>query len=97
MKNISLRSFSVLGVVLMGVSAVTAAVLPNKSDSKSLVNNGSLTAANTLDAGIAVLSCTATAQIGTPCTVTVGTATTQSGQVNSTVDGIQTVNNTTTV
>ncbi|SHM37134.1 hypothetical protein [Chitinophaga sp. CF418] len=96
MKNISWRRFSVLGIVLMGASAVTAAVLPNKTDSKPLDVTGSLTLAGTFD-GVAVFSCTITAVITAPCTVTSGSATTVGTAANSFVSGFQTVNNTTTV
>jgi len=96
MKKLSWQRISILGVVLMGASAVTAAVLPSKAASHD-ASGGSLTAAGTKDGTVAVLSCTFTADAATPCTVTVGSATTISGAANSFVDGFQTVNNTTTV
>ena len=51
MQKLSIRKISILGLVLMGASAVTAAVLPSKPDNKldkdkfaagSLTNNSSI-------------------------------------------------------
>lgn len=43
MSKLSMRKLSVLGLVLMGASAVTAAIIPNKVKSDSpRVNNGAL-------------------------------------------------------
>jgi hypothetical protein len=44
MKQVTLRKVSILGVVLMAASAVTAAVLPsNKSDDSQFAADGSVT------------------------------------------------------
>ena len=97
MKQISWRRMSVLGVVLMGASAVTAAVLPNKSEARDVT--GSLSQANTADGGAAVFSCTATGVVTAPCNVTAGSLTTIGSAANSyTINGFdQTAKNTTTV
>lgn len=97
MKQISWRRMSILGIVLMGASAVTAAVLPSKSEARD--KTGSLTQAGTADAGAAVFSCTTSA--GTPdapCNITAGTATTNGSAANSyDANNDQTTKNTTTV
>jgi hypothetical protein len=102
MKKKTWRRISVLGVVLMAASAVTAAILPNTSNSAILVDqDGSLTAAGTAE-GNPVASCTATTNIDNDfrCNITAGTATTTSPSgsvVESTVglSHVQTANNTT--
>lgn len=50
MQKMSIKKLSILGLVLMGASAVTAAIIPSKSDNdKSLQLNGSVTQLNTDD------------------------------------------------
>lgn len=74
MTKTSWRKMSILGVVLVAASAVTAAVLPNKPASMPNNVDGSLTKDS--DA-LTDLSCTAS--VGTPdqaCTVTAGSLTT---------------------
>jgi hypothetical protein len=101
MKKISWRRISILGTVLMAASAVTAAMLPNKSNAIRADHPGSLTAAGTAE-GSPVASCTTTSgpTYGDDCTVDNLTVTTTAG-ANSAVDstvGIshaQTLNNTT--
>ena len=95
MKNISWRRFSILGLVLMGASAVTAAVLPDKS-AEPLDVLGSLTV-STAGGNPAILSCTVTNNVTTPCNVTQGTISTAGSAADSLVGLFQTSNNTTTV
>jgi hypothetical protein len=65
MKKLSVQKLSLLGLVLMGASAVTAAVLPsNTKDASNLVVNGSLT--NSDDNGING-SCVVTGNITNAC------------------------------
>jgi len=79
MKKITLQKFSLLGIVLMGASAVTAAILPSKgSDDKSNFDQrGSITVAGTNNA---LGSCTPTAVITAPCNVTAASGTTGVGE-----------------
>lgn len=50
MQKISIRKLSILGLVLMAASAVTAAVMPFKTDKKVIqANNGSLTFSSALN------------------------------------------------
>jgi hypothetical protein len=77
--KLSIQRFSILGLILIGVSAVTAAVLPSnsKSDASRFDVAGSITDATSNLNG----SCTPTANItpGETCNVTVGSGTTNVG------------------
>lgn len=46
MKRNSLKKYSVLGLVLLAASAVTAAVMPSKASDKETVVNGTITDQN---------------------------------------------------
>lgn len=78
--KLSIQSFSVLGLVLTGVSAVTAAILPsnNKSDASRFDVVGSLTATGNGN----LVSCTPTANVDQAfrCNVTVASGTTGVGE-----------------
>jgi len=96
MKKVSVKNMSLLGLVLMAASAVTAAVIPDKSDSKR-TNNGTLRA-NTGEQAAEnqpnVISCIFITGGGVnSCTVS-ATITTGTGQVESLVNGQQTDGNT---
>ncbi|MBW8686329.1 hypothetical protein [Chitinophaga rhizophila] len=93
MKQISWRRMSVLGIVLMGASAVTAAVLPNKTEARDSVGSLTQSTAN----GLAI-SCTVTGSVGAACNVTAGTLTTvgTGADAESIAQTPQTANNTTT-
>jgi hypothetical protein len=77
MKKLSIQKFSMLGLVLLGVSAVTAAVLPSnsKSDASRFDQAGSLTFS---DDNLLNQSCTPTANItaGQTCNVTAASGST---------------------
>lgn len=87
MKKVSVKNLSLLGLVLMAASAVTAAVVPDKSDSKR-VNNGTLRNFSATDAGADrdavqnILSCIAIAS-GISCTATASNTTTGAFQDQS--------------
>ena len=67
---------SVLGLVLMAASAVTAAIIPSKSDDENFVQPGSLTA-STVASGTPKNTCVVTAgAITAPCNVTLNSGTT---------------------
>jgi len=84
---------SLLGLVLMAASAVTAAVLPDKADGKR-TNNGTLRAnSNTVNGPAGVVSCFDDEDTVDSCTAT-ASITTGSGQDDSTVNGLQTQGNT---
>lgn len=96
--NFSAKKLSILGLVLVTASAVTAAILPsnkNKTEAR-LDHGGSLTQVGTNDGG-AVWSCTTSDDNDNLCNVTDGTFTTANGDDNS-YDGQlnQTIGNTTT-
>lgn len=61
MKKLSVKKLSVLGLVLMAASAVTAAILPNNSDATKFddgsVDNGVARIGSGAGSGAAVLSC----------------------------------------
>ncbi|SDG48939.1 hypothetical protein [Chitinophaga filiformis] len=79
MKRVSVKNLSLLGLVLMAASAVTAAVMPDKSNNKR-VNNGTLRAFSNGDSvNEDVISCVIVSGGGVnSCTVS-GTATTAAG------------------
>lgn len=99
MKKVSVRRLSVLGVVLMAASAVTAAILPSKADGK-FVNNGTLRTgvATDDDSPVALKTCVTNADGGAAvCTKTAGSTAASTDGISggqSTVDGLQTINNT---
>lgn len=83
------RKLSLLGLVLMGASAVTAAVIPSSKDSnKKLADNGSLVPQSGNEIGGIGFSCKTEIDDNTfNCTATAGTNTTQPGDAsNTTVD-----------
>lgn len=97
MKNISLRKVSILGLVLLATSAVTAAILPDNASKTKVAegdDNGSLRADFTND-GV-----TCVPGEGLSCNITVGTTSTFHGEVNQgdsftgAGNGIQTLTNT---
>lgn len=80
MSKVSMRKFSVLGLVLLAASAVTAAIIPSKSKSSSTVANNGRLVPSTL---AAVNTCTTEAGFF-QCTATVGALTvTTAGAGNS--------------
>ncbi|WP_276483739.1 hypothetical protein [Paraflavitalea pollutisoli] len=96
--KLNFKSVSILSLVLMGASAVTAAIIPTKP--ADLRVQGSISQAGT-DAN--VLTCTPTAQINDKAcnaSTAADSQTTQAGEDNSwvTVNGVQvqTTGNTTT-
>jgi hypothetical protein len=94
MQKLSLKNMSLLGLVLMGASALTAAISPSKVQNN---NNGRL-AANSATGGSIYPSCV-TASAAFVCTKTAGStvATTAGDLTNSYVGALltdQTVNNT---
>jgi hypothetical protein len=84
MQKVSIKKLSILGLVLMGASAVAAAVIPNKSDKKPFnvqfgdsitedsapgdANADSWTCAPDSEANKSDDACTATSQLGGSCT-----------------------------
>jgi hypothetical protein len=60
MKKVSLRNLSLLGLVLMGASAVTAAILPKKS--ANVLKTGRLVAGSISIGGTPQLTCDLAAQ-----------------------------------
>lgn len=86
MQKVSIRRLSVLGLVLMVVSVITAAVMPGKSNEKAIKfdSPGSLTFSTVLNDGNLVanhsesISCELdTGVITAVCTVTVATETSE--------------------
>ncbi|MCF6402115.1 hypothetical protein L3C95_04470 [Chitinophaga filiformis] len=80
MKKVSVKNLSLLGLVLMAASAVTAAVVPDKSNARR-INNGSLRVASDTAAGAdqdapAAVSCVADVDTLHSCTATAGSNTT---------------------
>lgn len=72
MQKLSLRKMSVLGLVLMGASALTAAIVPAKKErSGDGQNNGRLALNSATAGGANVLSCVPDAVIES-CTATEG-------------------------
>jgi len=92
MGKVSLKTMSLLGLVLMAASAVTAAVMPRNFDRKRM-NNGTLRFSS-FSGGGALATCFDDVDTVDSCTATVGTATTLAGQDDSTVNGLQTQGNT---
>jgi hypothetical protein len=85
MQKVSLKKLSILGIVLLAASAVTAAI-SEKSD-KKVSNNGLLLGVNDTDDGNTCRG------VGSQCTATLS-ATTAENAIDSTVNGRQTINNT---
>lgn len=75
MKKLSIRKLSILGFVLMAASAVTAAIMPAKSDKKDIKKNyaGSLTLISEIPDDVALpssLTCEVDTDIAvSPCNV----------------------------
>lgn len=98
MKKLSIKNVSLLSLVLMAASAVTAAVLPDKANGKA-PNDGTLRAFSATvagadqDAAQAVISCIPDADTAYSCTATAATGTTTE---NTSRDGLgrNTVGNT---
>lgn len=97
------KKLSLLGLVLMGASAVTAAIIPNKPEAK-FDQGGSLTQANgTADPAAGdEWSCTITNGQKAACNITATTETTDDAVENNSftnedVNPRQTANNTTTI
>lgn len=69
MQKVSIQKFSLLGLVLMAASAVTAAILPsNSKNDKDFVANGSLTNSTTAAiGGVVQQTCTPTSIINNAC------------------------------
>jgi hypothetical protein len=88
MRKVSIKNWSLLGLVLMAASAVTAAVLPNKSDRK-ITNNGTLRNNSGGNGAAGVFSCI---PHDTAVSCTANTATNSAASLDG--DGKQTVNNT---
>jgi len=84
MKNVSLRKISILGLVLMGASAVTAAILPNNSSAKiEDADDGTLTKNIQSTTGTNVTCVADDTGVIVSCNVS---ATITTGAVNSFVD-----------
>lgn len=94
MQKVSIRKLSILGLVLMAASAVTAAIIPSKSDKKAIKFDaaGSLTFSTVVGDGDLLanrsgsISCELdTGAITAACNVTVATETSEAlGDANST-------------
>jgi len=88
MKKVSVKNLSLLGLVLMAASAVTAAVVPDKSNGRR-PNNGTLRAFSATAAGLdqdaaqAVISCIPEVETIMSCTATNVTNTTTGGVAQS--------------
>lgn len=83
MKKVSLRNLSLLGLVLMGASAVTAAILPKKAS--SLAKTGRLVAGSISVGGTPQLTCDLAA-INRDCDYTAngaGSTTSAEGEASS--------------
>lgn len=92
--KLNFKRVSILSLVLLGASAVTAAIIPNKSS--DLRVQGSISNAGT-DAG--AVTCTPTDIVDNAAcnaSTAAGSATTAAGQANSFEGAAQTVGNTTT-
>lgn len=87
MGKVSFRKLSVLGLILMGASAVTAAILPDKADNKRISNNnGTLRPeSNSIGGPGGVFSCFDDVDTFDSCTATaeVFTTTTHGDEGNS--------------
>lgn len=93
MQKLSMRKLSILGLVLMGASAVTAAVIPSKSDKKDAkkFDAGSLTAISESPNGTAAASsvtCEVDTEgtIGQACNISAASATTEGLAITSNND-----------
>lgn len=84
MKKESMRKYSLLGLVLIGASALTAAVLPT-NDIKKDANNGRLVQSNGGD-----LTCEDQSGGVGPCTITATNAGAGGGQGSRTSTALQT-------
>src|SRR5688572_2454943 len=98
MKKLAIKKLSVLGLVLMAVSAVTAAVLPNKSDLRHGNDNGTLRTGIETDDASPLRTCVTNDNGGAAvCTITAASAAASTDAVaggESTVSGFQTQGNT---
>lgn len=81
MEKKTVRQFSLLGLILMGASALTAAVVPTKaaSDQSNTANNGKAAQFSNDNAAQAVLSCVLTEESPLDCHITVGTVSSGAG------------------
>ena len=103
MNTMSVKKFSFLGMILIGASAVTAAILPSKSksDNSRFAANGRLQASANGPSGGNALTCRAQVSGSFSCFDTaVGTGaadskTTVSGNTSATLTGLIDGNNTT--
>ena len=96
MKSVSIKNLSLLGVVLMAASAVTAAIMPDKTEGKRVKNGQLLGNSASVGGPAGVLSCKAVLN-GQQCTATVGTLTTAAAADSYTVinnHNYQTIGNT---
>jgi hypothetical protein len=85
-----------LGLVLIAASAVTAAILPSKSQAR-VGNPGKLTANSNKGAAVGVNTCQPTQDVqNANCTTTAGTSTTGSGQTSADAPDNDTLNTNTT-
>lgn len=98
MKKVSIKNLSLLSLVLMAASAVTAAVLPGKTNGKA-PNNGTLRQFSATVAGAdqdalqGVLSCIPEQDTVQSCTATAVTGTT-TANTSRDANGLQTDGNT---
>jgi hypothetical protein len=76
MTKLSFQKLSILGLVLMGASAVTAAILPKSNSNGKLFANGHLFANSTGGSGAALNTCKAAGTEAVNCdfTATAGVA-----------------------
>jgi hypothetical protein len=65
MQKANIKKFSILGLVLIAASAVTAAVIPSSKDDNKKADVFSLT--QTEGVGVSSFSCTATAEATAAC------------------------------
>ena len=90
MKNVSVKNWSILSLILLGASAVTAAVMPDKAN-KRFVDGTLLQNSATSPFIGGVWSCVPGGNGSCTASATVST---QASQVDSIVSGQQTENNT---
>lgn len=98
MKKLSVKKLSLLGLVLVAASAVTAAVLPSKSDDNRIVDDGTHTnnsdSAGAVGAGNGVSCTDDDGTANASCDQTLGgddpTATTASGGQQESANGTDT-------
>jgi hypothetical protein len=77
MQKVSMRNFSLLGLVLMGASAITAAILPKDRDHKTFAGATLVTSTNP-DLGNGIndeQTCKAGSPSANSCVITAGTNT----------------------